>query len=140
LRIKTYYTIKYSFFFFHLILIYFRILIRSTPNKSNDDILFRPEKMNNNNNLQGIVVAVALIIATSLGTVLGFAQSVSAESVSTGASTDFGSSRSASLSDLFEGTPGSVSSSGKDSGSASGDIAICGGTLVIDGVCTEATR
>ena len=84
-------------------------------------------------------ILVIIVTAISSETVFGFVQSVSAQSVGTGASTDFGSSSSASLGDMF-GSPGSVSSSGEDSSSASGTFAICGGIFVIEGVCTEATR
>jgi hypothetical protein len=98
--------------------------------------------MNHINTMLLITAGILVIIVTAISseTVLGFVQSVSAQSVGTGSSTDFGSSSSASLNDRFEGTPGSVSSSGEDSSSASGTFAICGGIFVIQGVCTEATR
>ena len=74
-------------------------------------------------------------------TASGFIQSVSAQGgAGTGAATDDGSASSASGSDFFKGESRSASSSGENSGSAHGDIVICGKTIVIDGVCTYATR
>jgi hypothetical protein len=97
--------------------------------------------MNQINTMLLITAGILVIIVTAISseTVLGFVQFVSAQSAGTGASTDFGSSSGASLGDMF-GSPGSVSSSGEDSSSASGTFAICGGIFVIQGVCTEATR
>jgi hypothetical protein len=97
--------------------------------------------MNQINTMLLITAGILVIIVTAISseTILGFVQSVSAQSAGTSASTDSGSSSGASIGDMF-GSPGSVSSSGEDSSSASGTFAICGGIFVIQGVCTEATR
>jgi hypothetical protein len=87
------------------------------------------------------LMAVLIIIAGILVMASGLIQPVSAQGgAGTGAATDDGSASSASGSDFFEGESESASSSGKNSGSAHGNILICGGTIVIDGVCTYATR
>ena len=95
-------------------------------------------------NLAILIIAETIMAFSSLSIIVssGFVQPVSAQGgiATTGAATDFGSSSSASDSDFFKGTSNSVSSSGNDSGSASGSIAICGSTVAIHGVCTKATR
>jgi hypothetical protein len=87
------------------------------------------------------LMAVQMIMVGALIMTLGMIQTVSAQgSAGTGAATDDGSASSVSGSDFFKGESKSASSSGENSGSAHGDIVICGKTIVIDGVCTYATR
>jgi hypothetical protein len=91
-------------------------------------------------NLAILIIAGMIMAAASLSIIVsGFVQSVSAQGDvgTTGAGTNFGSSNSTC--NFFKGTSDSVSSSGKDSGCASGGIAICGSTVTINGVCTKAT-
>jgi hypothetical protein len=87
------------------------------------------------------LIAVQMIMAGVFVMASGLIQTVSAQGgAGTGAATDDGSASSVSGSDFFKGESKSASSSGENSGSAHGDIVICGKTIVIDGVCTYATR